>query len=254
MSRRVITDEVASFIKENYMTVPTMDIARKFGISRSAVYTYKKKHGYNMPKEISNKIRADRQRKPITEKETEKIIEMLKTMTLREISEETGRCRNLISAKIKEIGLGHIIEEKKKIGRFKKGQVSHNKGKKMPDSVREKVKHTFFKKGLIPHNTHKVGTEVIDRDGYTRVKIAQPNVWEYKQRLIWEEHHGPIDKDYKIMFIDGDKTNMHIDNLKKVSYEESMLLNSRHKLPEEIIPTVALIHQINNKLKSKTDE
>lgn len=251
MSRRAITDEVASFIKENYMNVPTMDIARKFGISRSAVYSYKRRHGYNMPIEVAYKIRADRQRKPFTEEETDKIIEMLKTMTIREIADEMGRCRSLISAKIKEIGLGHIIEEKKKIGRFKKGQVAHNKGKKMPDSVREKVKHTFFKKGLIPHNTHKVGKEVIDRDGYTRVKIAKPDVWEYKHRLIWEAHHGPIDKDYKIMFIDGDKTNMDIENLKKVSYEESMLLNSKHKLPDEIIPTVALIHQINNKLKSK---
>ena len=100
-------------------------------------------------------------------------------------------------------------------GRFEKGQISHNKGKKMPPEVYEKAKATMFKKGNRPHNTLPVGTEIADAtpEHYIKIKIAEPNVWKYKHQLIWEEHNGPIPEGMNITFLDGNNRNFDISNL-----------------------------------------
>ena len=72
-------------------------------------------------------------------------------------------------------------------GCFQKGQVPMNKGKKMPPEVYEKAKATMFKSGNIPHNHRAVGSERVNVDGYVEVKIAEPNKWKLKQRLVYEE-------------------------------------------------------------------
>lgn len=64
-----------------------------------------------------------------------------------------------------------------------------------------------FEKGNLPSNTMKIGAVAIDRDGYHRTKIAEPNTWELTHRLIWTKHNGPIPKGYNIIFGDGDKSN-----------------------------------------------
>ena len=62
-------------------------------------------------------------------------------------------------------------------GYFKPGGTSANKGKKMSAAVYARCKPTMFHKGLVPHNTRPVGSEGIDKDGYIRVKVAQPSKW-----------------------------------------------------------------------------
>ena len=110
-------------------------------------------------------------------------------------------------------------------GKFYKGQPSQNKGKKMSPEVYEKVKHTFFPKGTIPPKHVPVGTEVIRDDGYIKVKIAEPNVWKQKHRLVWEEYYGEVPKGMRLMFLDGDKTNCEISNLKLISKQASLIMN-----------------------------
>lgn len=41
------------------------------------------------------------------------------------------------------------------------------------------------------HNT-LVGDEVINDFGYVKVKVAEPNVWKFKHRIVWELAHGEI--------------------------------------------------------------
>lgn len=110
-------------------------------------------------------------------------------------------------------------------GKFYKGQPSNNKGKKMSPEIYEKVKHTFFKKGTVPPKKVPVGTEVLRDDGYLKVKIAEPNVWKQKHRLVWEENYGKVPKGMKVMFLDGDKTNCEISNLKLISKQASLIMN-----------------------------
>jgi len=110
-------------------------------------------------------------------------------------------------------------------GRFKKGQTPWNKGLKGYMGPNK----TSFKKGEVPANYRPIGSERVSMDGYTEVKIKDPNVWELKHRLIWEKHHGPIPDGHVVIFGDGDKTNFDIDNLILVSREQLLQLN-RHGL------------------------
>ena len=62
-------------------------------------------------------------------------------------------------------------------GRFEKGHVPANKGKKMPAAVYEKSKHTMFRKGHQPNNHREVGSERINVEGYAEIKVAEPRPW-----------------------------------------------------------------------------
>ena len=50
--------------------------------------------------------------------------------------------------------------------------------------------------------------------GYTLV--TTPRGREYKHRVVWEAHHGPIPKGYAVIFLDGDRENCALDNLDAV--------------------------------------
>lgn len=109
--------------------------------------------------------------------------------------------------------------------KFRKGQTPHNKGKKMPKEVYEKVKHTMFAKGNVPPNHRPVGSERISKDGYIEVKVAEPNKWRLKQRVVYEETKGKIPEGCPIIFLDGNKRNFEIDNLRCITRSELLYLN-----------------------------
>ena len=113
-------------------------------------------------------------------------------------------------------------------GRFEKGHVPVNKGKKFPG----KGNRTTFRKGNVPANKMNVGEDIITTDGYVKTKIAEPNLWEYKHKLIWAEAHGPIPEKHSVIFADGDKLNLSIDNLLLVSRAELLMLNRRRLISE----------------------
>lgn len=118
-------------------------------------------------------------------------------------------------------------------GYFQKGGVSHNKGKKgyyTPGSEKG-----WFKKGQEPVNHKPVGSERVDVDGYTLIKTAEPNVWELKHKVIWTEKNGPVPNGHVLTFLDGDKSNIVIENIKLITMNESMVLNQkklRSSIPE----------------------
>ena len=135
---------------------------------------------------------------------------------------------------------------------FKKGQIPHNKGKKMPDHVYEKAKKTMFKKGNKPHNTQldnhiswredKTGRE------YAYIKMSD-NVWKLYHRVIWESNYGEIPENHVIYFKDGDSRNLNIDNLSIRSFADNMMNNTYVYYPKELKEVIRL----NNKLKKKTN-
>ena len=111
-------------------------------------------------------------------------------------------------------------------GQFEKGNIPYNKGKKMSHEVYEKAKATMFKKGNKPFNYRPIGSERVTKDGYYEVKVADPGVWKLKQRYIWEQHYGKeVPKDGVIIFLDDDKSNFEIENLKLISRKESLYMN-----------------------------
>ena len=140
-------------------------------------------------------------------------------------------------------------------GKFRKGQTPHNKGKKMPKEVYEKVKHTMFAKGSVPPNHRPVGSERISKDGYIEVKVAEPNKWRLKQRVVYEEAKGKIPEGCTIIFLDGNKRNFDIDNLRCITRSELLYLNCNGlNNSNEITETGILMARLDSAKNKKKQE
>lgn len=140
-------------------------------------------------------------------------------------------------------------------GKFRKGQTPHNKGKKMPKEVYEKVKHTMFAKGNVPPNHRPVGSERISKDGYIEVKVAEPNKWRLKQRVVYEEAKGEIPEGCPIIFLDGNKRNFDIDNLRCITRSELLYLNCNGlNNSNEITETGILMARLDSAKNKKRQE
>jgi hypothetical protein len=146
--------------------------------------------------------------------------------------------------------------------RFKKGQTPPNKGKKWDEFLskesQKKCREACFKKGNIPENHKQIGYERII-GGYIQIKTKEPNVFEFKHRIVWEQHHGKIPEGYNIQFKDGNRKNCDIDNLYIISRSKQLRTeNSMHaRYPKEITKIIqikgALTRQIN-KQKNQNHE
>lgn len=119
-------------------------------------------------------------------------------------------------------------------GQFKKGQEPFNKGKKLSPEHYAKVAPTMFKKGNRPVSALPVGSRV-QEDGYWKTKIAEPDVWEFDHRLIWQQSYGSIPKGMLVSFKDSNHDNLDPENLMLITREEHLWLTQnqlRSKNPE----------------------
>lgn len=110
-------------------------------------------------------------------------------------------------------------------GCIKKGNVPYNKGKKMSKEQYNKCKNTMFKKGNVPANHRPIGSERITIDGFVEIKVAEPNRWKAKARVIYEKEFGTIPEGYIIIYLDGNKQNLEPNNLKAISRKENLIMN-----------------------------
>jgi hypothetical protein len=69
-----------------------------------------------------------------------------------------------------------------------------------------------------------IGTERIEQ-GYMTVKTADYERWKTKNRLIWEAANGPILEGHAVIFADGNKSNLSLDNLLLVYRSELGVMN-----------------------------
>ena len=126
-------------------------------------------------------------------------------------------------------------------GRFEKGHIPDNKGKTWDDymskDAQARSRKTTFKKGNKPLNAVDIGEESMrysgskpDDLGYVHVKVCDGKGnknWVPKQRVIYEQHYGPIPKGYKVIFADRNRFNFDIDNLVLVSSSEELIMNQK---------------------------
>lgn len=109
---------------------------------------------------------------------------------------------------------------------FKKGNEPFNKGLK--GQCAPGCEKSWFKKGQMPSNHKPIGSERIDsKDGYILIKTAEPRTWRHKHRVIWEQHNGPVPRNHVVIFLDGDKKNLDINNLGLISRSELKIMNQR---------------------------
>lgn len=143
------------------------------------------------------------------------------------------------------------LAESGKKHRFAKGHVSMNKGKSQP--VTGRMAETQFKKGHKPKNWVPIGSERLTKDGYLQRKMTDtgypPRDWVSVHHLIWTGHNGSIPAGYVVAFKDGNKTNLRIENLELISFQENMKRNSLHShFPPEIRKIIQLRGALNRKI------
>ncbi|MBB1061921.1 HNH endonuclease [Marilutibacter spongiae] len=133
--------------------------------------------------------------------------------------------------------------------RFKRNHVPHNKGVRRPPGwAPGRMAETQFKKGHRGGRAREVyqpiGATRISKDGYLQRKVNDDMPLQHRWRavhvLLWEEHRGPVPPGHQVGFLNGDKSDIRIENLELVSQGERMRRNSIHNLPA---PLKRVIHQ-----------
>lgn len=145
-------------------------------------------------------------------------------------------------------------------GYFPKGHVPINKGTKGMFNVGGNK--TSFKKGHQPTNYKPVGTERIDsKEGYIIIKVQDEGPWEkrwrQKHRVVWEKENGPIPKGHVLIFLDQDKTNCSLDNLRLITQNQNARLNQNHwrfDCPEATEASLNLVKLTEIKAKRKKEQ
>ena len=97
-------------------------------------------------------------------------------------------------------------------------------------------------------------SERVKTDGMTQIKISK-NKWEYKQRYLYEKYHNvKLKTDEYVIFLDQDKTNFNIDNLKVISRQESALMANQGFFSKNAHVTFVGIMNVKlmNKLKERS--
>jgi hypothetical protein len=132
-------------------------------------------------------------------------------------------------------------------GCFTPGQTSWNAGKKGYMTGNK----TSFKKGQMPHTHVPVGTERKDTAGVWKVKIGEPNKWQYLHRQKWIAANGPIPHGHMIRFADGNYDNLDLSNLILISRADHGTIN-RHigtDIPAELLPAAITTAQLKRRIR-----
>ena len=139
-------------------------------------------------------------------------------------------------------------------GRFQKGLVPHNKGKKMPGYAPGRMRETQFRHGVQSWRTMPIGA-TRDIEGFLYRKVAEiPNVpytrnWKLEHRLLWEELNGPVPVGHVLVFRDKNRRNFALDNLELLTMKENSRRNSIHNLPKELVQVIMLRGALKRKLR-----
>lgn len=195
-------------------------------------------------------------------------------MSTREIADARGMSKTTIAGIAQRLGLHKTrewIAERARLRssdpnhggratRFQKGRTPFQKGKKIeewmsPEGIANSVKGRF-KKGRPSQNIRPVGSERVNVDGYIEIKIAEPSKWRQKQRVVWEAEHGPVPDGYMVSFIDGNKQNCALSNLRLITRADNLRNVSVNNYPDEVREVIhmrAVLKRHINTQKRKRD-
>lgn len=209
-----------------------------------------------------------------TEDDIEYIREHYATMSTREIADARGMSKTTIAGIAQRLRLHKThewIAERARLHssdpnhggratRFQKGHTPFSKGRKIegwmsPEGIANSSR-TRFKKGHPSHNIRPVGSERVNIDGYIEIKIAEPSKWRQKQRVVWETEHGPVPDGYMVSFIDGNKQNCALSNLRLITKTDNLRRVSLNNYPDEVREVIhmrAVLRRHINTQKRKRD-
>lgn len=126
-------------------------------------------------------------------------------------------------------------------GRFQPGHATWNKGMK---GLEIGGKATRFQPGQQPHNARPIGHQRVAKEGYLERKVTEQGPrrhwYQAVHRLVWIAANGPIPDGHIVVFINGNKTDIRLENLELITRREHARRNSKARFPPAL---QALIQQ-----------
>lgn len=140
---------------------------------------------------------------------------------------------------------------KRNSGSFKNGNIPWNKG--MKGYGAKWLNNHVFPPGYKPHNWKPVGSTRLDKNGYILIKVAEgANQYRLRHREEWKQHHGSYPpKGSQLIFIDGNKQNCDISNLKLITRKELIAMNTAQRFPENLKEVIRLKGVLRRKINGK---
>ena len=207
------------------------------------------------------------QKRKWTQQEEETLIRLYEDPKVfpKDIAKMLGRTLSQVYNKARAMGLNAPMERIRmagKIGmqhpksiatRFHKGHIPTNKGKKVSPEIYEKMSPTMFKKGHINENKRAVGSERVNVYGYIEIKVAEPNRWRLKHRLIWEQYNGIIPEGFNVQFKNHNTLDCRIENLYLISKSEQMRNENSlmARYPKELRDVIRLKGAVKRQLRKQ---
>lgn len=229
------TEEMKNYIADNCKGKTIMDLQEKFNNRFNTNITYQAMKSYLSGHKLKVGRRKEQHRK-YKDEHIEFVKNNVKGITLKELTSRFNKEFNMNASEsaISNLKAKYNLQSGIVGGRFEKGHVPANKGKKgyMTHEQYEKCKATMFKKGNVPANARSIGSERLDKNGYILIKMQDGHKhknWIRKHRYLYEQAHGKIPEGHKVIFADGNNRNFDLDNLILVSDAEELIMN-RNKL------------------------
>lgn len=217
-------------------------------------------------------------RRPWTPAEDAIIRERYPTASAAEVAELIARSIKSVWTRASELGVHKNpawIAERARIRslapnhggratRFHADQPPWNKG--IPYDAGGRSRETRFRPGQRQGRAlalwQPVGSLRINADGYLQRKINDDKPyykrWRAEHLLVWEAAHGPLPKGHAVIFRDGDKMNVALDNLESIDRRELMNRNTVHRHGPEVAALSqlrgAIKRQINRRTKNQPEE
>lgn len=147
--------------------------------------------------------------------------------------------------------------------RFKKGHVPANKGLRRPGWGPGRMKETQFRAGERGSRWVPIGsTRLVDGYQYTKVRdirstkggrgfVPWTRNWTPTHVLLWKKERGPVPARHVLVFKNGDRTDIRLENLELIHRRDLMARNTVHNLPKPLAETVQLLGALRRKINRK---
>ena len=120
--------------------------------------------------------------------------------------------------------------------------------------IKMKIQYKYEKPNKSHSNIPAVnGTLGIKTDGdYVKIKVGEHR-WEYLQRYVYEKYYNvKLPKDVYVIFLDQNRRNFDIKNLKAISRRSSAIMSKDGLFSTE--PRITNLGHLNSKVKIKAKE
>jgi HNH endonuclease len=137
--------------------------------------------------------------------------------------------------------------------RYQKGQAPLNKGLRRPGWSSGRMKETQFKKGVVT-NWCPVGYECVKKGGYRWRKVSDirdvpwTRNWRQVHHIVWTDAGRTIPPGYRLGFVNGDKSDIRLENLQLVTARQLMARNTVHNLPRALRQTIHALGALNRQI------